>query len=214
MAAGSPVILLHGLGRTARSLRRLAQALEARGHPSVCLDYPSRRHDVRGCAALLHAAVLAVQAEHRRGLAFVGHSMGGLVARVLAADPAVDAHAIVMLGSPNGGSEVAEVVYGLAVGRLLLGPALADLRTAGTPALPVPDCPVGIIAGTRSYLPLTSGLIEGPNDGLVSVERTRLAAADWIALDAGHTFLMNHPEVPEAVAGFIREGRFPTPLGR
>jgi pimeloyl-ACP methyl ester carboxylesterase len=158
--------------------------------------------------------VLAFQTGHGRGLAFVGHSMGGLVARLLAADPAVDAQAIVMLGSPNGGSEVADCVHRFALGRAILGPALADLRTVGPLPLPAPTCPVGIVAGTRSYLPLTSRLIAGANDGLVSLERTRLTGADWIALDAGHTLLMNHPDVAEVVRGFIKSGRFPGRLRR
>lgn len=75
---------------------------------------------------------------------------------------------------------------------------------------PATRLPVGVIAGRRSYLPLTSRLIPGMHDGLVSLERTRLDGADWIALAGGHAFLMNHPEVADATAAFLRDSWFPT----
>lgn len=204
----APVVLLHGLGRSARSLRRLAKALRAQGHPVCALDYPSRRHDVRACAAYLRPAVVAFQAQHGGSVAFVGHSMGGLVARVLAADPAVTPLAIVMLAPPNVGSEVADFVHRFAPGRLILGPALGDLRTTEAGWLPRPSCPVGVIAGRRSYLPFTGRLIAGPNDGLVSVARSRLDGADWMEVDAGHTLIMNAPTVISATACFLDQHRF------
>lgn len=203
-----PVVLLHGLGRTSASLRRLARALESRGHATLALDYPSRRRDVRTCAEHLRPAVDAFRERHGPAVAFVGHSMGGLVARVLASNPEVRARAVVMLAPPNGGSEVADFVHRSTLGRLLLGPALGDLRTTAAP-FPLPSCPVGVIAGTRSYLPFTGWLVAGRSDGLVSLRRTRLEGADWIACEAGHTFIMNHPDVPDAVAAFLAHGRFP-----
>lgn len=210
-----PVVLLHGLGRTARSLRHLARALDAEGHPGLVPDYPSRRRDVRACAAYLRSAVVAFQRRHGGEVAFVAHSMGGLVARVLAVDPDVRARAVVMLAPPNGGSEVADAVHRFALGRVLLGPALGDLRTTSAGSLPMPTCPVGVIAGTRSYLPFTGWLIAGRNDGLVSLERTRLRGADWMAVDAGHTLLMDHPDIAPAVTTFLARGCFPVrPEGR
>lgn len=198
-----PIILLHGLGRTAASLRGLGQALAARGHPILSPDYPSRRHDVRACAERLLPDVIGFQERHGRGVAFVGHSMGGLVARFLATNAEVKARALVMLAPPNGGSEVADFVHRFALGRLILGPALGDLRTATAASVPTPNCPVRVIAGARSYLPFTKRLNKGRNDGLVSLERTRLDGAEWIAVEAGHRFLMNHPEVTKATADFL-----------
>ena len=204
-----PVVLLHGLGRTSASLRRLGRCLESRGHPTLNLDYASRRHDVRTCAHHLRPSVIAFQERVRGEIAFVGHSMGGLVARVLAADLDIAARAIVMIGPPNQGSEVADFVARFRLGRLVLGPALSDLRTAVAAALPRPACPIGVIAGTRSYLPFTSRLLAGPHDGLVSLERARLTGAAWIAVDAGHTFLMNHPDAIRATTHFLESGCFP-----
>ena len=205
----NPVVLLHGLGRTSASLRRLARGLEVRGHIVFNLDYPSRRRDVRACGEYLRPVITEIQERYGTPVSLVGHSMGGLVGRSLAAEPSIRPGAIVMLASPNGGSEVADHVHRYWLGRLVLGPALDCLCTTKAHTLPLPSCPIGIIAGTRSYLPFTASLIQGRNDGLVSVERSKLDGADWIALDAGHTFLMNHPAVLDAVASFLVEGRFP-----
>ena len=212
MADAIPIVLIHGLGRTSASLSRLARRLEASGHPALKVDYKSRRYDLDECAKRITPTLVRYAERVGPDLALVGHSMGGLVARILAARGEVPVRSIVMLAPPNSGSEVADFVYRSRLGRMLLGPALGELRTNGAHAVPRPPCPVGIIAGTRSYLPLTSRLIAGSNDGLVSLDRTRLEGADWIGLSAGHTLLMNHPDTAEAVVTFVRDGRFPDRL--
>jgi hypothetical protein len=44
------VILLHGLGRTSRSLNKMADALQAAGFRPVNLDYPSRKKTIQELA--------------------------------------------------------------------------------------------------------------------------------------------------------------------
>jgi triacylglycerol lipase len=44
------VILLHGLGRTSRSLNKMADALQAAGFRAVNLDYPSRKKTIQELA--------------------------------------------------------------------------------------------------------------------------------------------------------------------
>jgi triacylglycerol lipase len=44
------VILLHGLGRTSRSLNKMADALQAAGFRVVNLDYPSRKRTIEELA--------------------------------------------------------------------------------------------------------------------------------------------------------------------
>jgi predicted alpha/beta hydrolase family esterase len=208
----TPVVLIHGLGRSSSSLSKLARKLEARRHPVLNVDYNSRRHDLRECARRIEPEIIAFENRFGRNIVLIGHSMGGLVARILAAEANLNVCGIVMLAPPNGGSEVADWVHRSRVGRLLLGPALGDLRTVAASKVPCPSCPIGVIAGSRSYLPFTSRLIAGQNDGLVSLERTRLDGADWISVPAGHTFLMNHPAVVDAVIGFARDRCFPQHL--
>ncbi|WP_162561119.1 alpha/beta fold hydrolase [Methylobacterium terrae] len=194
------MVLLHGLGRTPRSMAGLARRIAAAGHRVENLGYPSRRLGIAACAAHLRPALSAIR--HRAGspLVLVGHSMGGLVARHLAAaDPGLAA-GLVMLGTPNRGSEAADRASEFRLGRALFGPALRDLRTDAAGTIPVPSCPMAVVAGTRALLPFFRDRIPTPHDGLVSLERARLGVGErWCAVPGHHTLLMDHPGTTAAV---------------
>ncbi|MET0906605.1 MAG: alpha/beta fold hydrolase, partial [Tardiphaga sp.] len=146
---------------------------------------------------------------------FVGHSMGGLLARVY-----IGKHRpqrlgrVVMLGTPNGGSEIADKLKDWLLYRLYFGPAgqqLVTARDAATAALlPAVDYPVGIIAGNRSLDPITSRFIlPGANDGRVTVARTRLdGMADHLVIAASHALMMKNKEAIAQTIAFLKHGRF------
>jgi hypothetical protein len=143
--------------------------------------------------------------------------MGGLLARLYIAKyrPARLAR-VVMLGTPNGGSEVADLLMGLALYRAILGPAGLQLSTvpdAALAGLPLPDYEVGIIAGCRTLAPLTSLLVlPRPNDGKVSVASSRLAnMADHVTVKATHPGLTRHPAAIAQTIAFLSAGRFKSP---
>src|SRR5262249_15575977 len=145
---------------------------------------------------------------------FVGHSMGGLLARVYVAKfrpPKLGR--VVMLGTPNGGSEVADLLHHLALYRAWYGPAGQQLTTrldTTLTSMPAPDYPVGIIAGNRALHPLSSLIkLPKPNDGTVSVASSRLEGmADHIIVDAYHAELPRHRAAIGQTIAFLREGRF------
>ena len=194
------VVLLHGLGRTRRSMTRLAARLAAAGYPVETLDYPSRHLDLAACAAHLRPAVSAIRRRAGAPVALVGHSLGGLVARHLAAADPELAAGLVMLGTPNRGSEAAELVSRWWLGRAVFGPALRELRRDAAGAIPIPACPMAVVAGTRALIPFFRRRIPEPHDGLVSLESARLGAGErWCTVPAHHTWLMNHPETQAAV---------------
>ena len=94
---------------------------------------------------------------------------------------------VVMLGTPNGGSEIADRLKHIAAYRAFFGPAgqqLGTQRDAAIEALfPPVDYPVGIIAGDRSIDPIRSALLPKPHDGRVSVANTRLdGMADHVVI--------------------------------
>lgn len=207
-----PVLLLHGLGRLARSMRPLARRLEREGFRPHLLDYPSRHHPI---GELVERFVRPELDALRGGgpVHVVTHSLGGLLVRAYAERHGLpDGSRVVMIAPPNRGSEVADLMAGLAPFRWWYGPALGELGTT-------PECvpatlgacafELGVIAGDRRLYPFFSPLFGGHHDGLVAVERARLDSADdFVVVHAGHAFIMRNPTVLDETAHFLCHGRF------
>ncbi len=204
------VLLLHGIARRAASMRRMERAFRDAGYATLNLGYPARKAAIARLAAGLALETAGFAGSVSR-LHIVTHSMGGLVARALIARHRPgNLGRVVMLGPPNGGSEVADWLHRLRLYRRVFGPAGTELVTAPPPDPGPVDYPLGVIAGDRSLYPLASWLmLPGPNDGRVTVERTRLPGmADHITLHTTHaTMMWNRDAIAEALH-FVREGRF------
>jgi triacylglycerol lipase len=196
----APIVLAHGLFGFRRIglgkftitayFRGIPEALRAAGNRVAVTRVPA----IAGVK--LRAKVLAEQID----LAFpgqpvhlIGHSMGGLDARQLVADPAWAARVLSLstIGTPHLGSAIADCA------RLRVGPVYRLLRTLGVEHRGFHDLtrraaravnrkgfsPEGVlcycVAGDpefddlfwalRPFYEILDGL-EGPNDGLVSVE--------------------------------------------
>jgi pimeloyl-ACP methyl ester carboxylesterase len=173
------VVLLHGISRTARSFGKMETALVGAGFVTLNLDYASRRKPLSALAEDIRPAIKRFAEGIDGTIHFVGHSMGGLLARVyLAKYRPQRLGRVVMLGTPNGGSEIADGLKNFLPFRAWFGPAgqqLGTERDAATHALLPPiDYPVGIVAGNRSVDPLASVFLPRPHDGRVSVANTKL----------------------------------------
>ncbi|KGJ67794.1 hypothetical protein BJA5080_01307 [Bradyrhizobium diazoefficiens SEMIA 5080] len=207
------MVLLHGIARTSASLTRLERALRASGFTTLNIDYSSRSKPIAAIVDDIHPAI-ARFGEVEAPLHFVAHSMGGLVARAYIARhrPARLAR-VVMLGTPNSGSEVADLLQGFLPYRAFYGPAGLELTTtpATAPnAFPAIDYPVGVIAGNRFIDPV-AGLfvLPKPNDGRVSVQSTMLAGmTDHVVVKASHTGLPRHAVAIAQTIAFLRNGHF------
>jgi triacylglycerol esterase/lipase EstA (alpha/beta hydrolase family) len=208
------VVLLHGISRTARSFRRMQAAIEAEGYATLNLGYASRSKALQALAEDIHPAVERFAESTEGSVHFVCHSMGGLLARIyLARYRPKRLGRVVMLGTPNGGSEIADRLKNLGAYRVFFGPAgqqLGTQRDADIDALLARiDYPVGVIAGNRSIYPITSAFLPKPHDGRVSVENTRLdGMADHIVIGASHPWLLRNAEAIEQAIAFLKRGQF------
>jgi hypothetical protein len=198
-------------------MAKLAKALRAAGFSTWSQTYPSRKHSIGYLASALTDELVEYAAGEP--LHAVTHSMGGIVVRHLQ-DPRLQWSRIVMLAPPNRGSRLAGGLVRNPLFRFFYGPAGLELANAGQ--WPLPQVAPAIIAGPRSLAisKVTSWTVGRrfplgvANDGTVAVEETKLAEmADFIEVDATHTWIMNSPVVHHYVIGYLREGRFPRVTG-
>lgn len=195
-------------------MQPLADALQAAGYVVHNLDYPSRTAPIEQLAdRAIAPAVNACRTDGAARIHFVTHSLGGILVRqYLATHSMPDLGRVVMLGPPNQGSEVVDRLGAWWLFAVSNGPAGRQL---GTGAASIPNrlgpvsYPVGVIAGSHSINWLNSLLIPGPDDGKVSVARTRVSGmTDHLVLPCSHPFLMRDRTAIRQTIHFLAHGRF------
>lgn len=216
----STVVLIHGLGRTQRSLKPLAGFLQQSGFNVVLHDYPSRSKNIDILVEQLHQTVIQLDVTESEPLHFVTHSLGGILLRAyLSRHPELQPKVghIVMLAPPNQGSEVidfwrAEPIRH-SIFKLFMGDVALSLHT-GADSLPntlplLDGYRVGIINGTHSADPWFNRLFKSEHDGKVTVKSSLLHANHASQTHAAtHTFMMNQAGVRQAILKFLHKGVF------
>ena len=211
---GDGVVLLHGISRTARSFRKMELALQRADYATLNLDYASRRKPLGALTEDIHSAIELFAGGIAGSVHFVCHSMGGLLARAyLAKHRPARLGRVVMLGTPNGGSEIADRLKNFGPYRTFFGPAGQQLGTKRDAAmvalLPAIHYPLGIIAGNRSIYPISSIGLPRPHDGRVSVANTKLdGMADHIVIRTSHPWLVRNGDAIAQTVAFLRDGKF------
>jgi pimeloyl-ACP methyl ester carboxylesterase len=167
---------VHGAGASARSFTWLCEQLPS--HHARLFEY-TLQEGLSGCIARLSADIAGQQP----GIV-IGHSLGGLIAAGVAAQPNI--RGVVTLCAPFGGLSSATFLAMMRTDQLFrdlrtINPALGDIRD-------------GLVKSGKPHLPIiaTNGLpySSEPNDGVVPV-----ASATAIRSATYHSIPVNHFEV-------------------
>jgi pimeloyl-ACP methyl ester carboxylesterase len=217
---GKAVIILHGLFRTRSSMARLRDAIAGSGdYSTFCMGYPTTRGSLADHARALDSVVRSLEGIAEINL--VAHSLGNLVVRHWLKDLAEENRSLpagqkfgrmVMLAAPNRQPQLATKLLRWQFATFIAGPAAEQLAIgwdALEPRLTTPPFEFGILAGGkgdgRGYNPL----LPGDDDGVVTVEGTRLTGArDFRCLPVLHSFFMNDRRVHEMTKTFLEHGYF------
>ena len=203
-------VLIHGLGRSRHDMWLLARRLrklipETSVH---AFDYHSRRIPLAAAVEQLDAFIAA----RTRGepVSFIGHSLGGIVARALdlRGNTSAPLKRLVTLGSPHQGALIARTLNPYRPARVIFGPVLEELGSLSleqTPKQLEIGCVVGALNSRWGFVPL----FREDNDGLVLAREAVLASStDTVYRPIFHGLFPFSSQAAELSARFLRTGRF------
>ena len=206
------VALLHGLARTTSSMQKMANEFEKQGYEVANISYPSRKYEVKELTNIAMDKVLS-QCTDAEKIHFVTHSLGGILVRhYLANNTMNNLGRVVMLAPPNQGSEIVDDYRSIPGVTSFNGPAFSQLGTDDE-SIPLNlgkvNFELGVIAGTRTINLILSQSLRNPDDGKVSVEKTKVEGmTDFLVVAASHTFIMKKEDVIQQAIHFIQLGKF------
>ncbi|MGI6415883.1 MAG: esterase/lipase family protein [Thermoguttaceae bacterium] len=215
---GRAVVILHGLGASRWTMRRLADYLQSQGEYTIVnVEYPSTRGSMADHARSLARVVDGLPEVEE--LNFVGHSMGNIVIRHYMADvqkqwgrPDPRWRRVVMIAPPNHGSLAATRLSDNSVFKAVLGKPGRQLGAEWSwleSDLATPPCPFGIIAGGLGHGGGFSFFLPGDDDGRIGVNTTRLkGASDFVLVPMIHELIANDPRTFKYALNFLNDGFF------
>jgi pimeloyl-ACP methyl ester carboxylesterase len=201
-------ILLHGLWHHRGAMQRLETALQENGWATANIGYSSRLLPLESHAATASAIAHTLTEDGAQKITFIGHSLGGLIARAAQARAAQDGWnpgPLIAIGSPaRGAAFVDRYLAPIPFCKTAIG-ACHPVLTPNTAVPPPVTDRVLIIAGgngKNGYNPL----IAGDNDWLVAVSETRLPGYEtaFHLVPAMHRALPGRSETIAATLKFLQ----------
>jgi hypothetical protein len=219
---GKAIVVLHGLFRTRSCMSSLGDALsKSGGYKTFCMGYPTTRGSVESHARSLDNVVRSLEGISE--INFIAHSLGNLVVRHWLSDLAAAERTLpkgqsfgrmVMLAPPNRQPKLATILVRGTVASFVAGPAAEAMATGWEklePKLATPHFEFGVLAGGKGDGKGYNPLLPGDDDGVITVESTRLRGArDFRLVPVLHSFFMNDKRVHEYAARFFEHGHFET----
>lgn len=218
--SGKGVVVLHGLFRTRGSMKSLCNYLSKNGNfETFDVSYPTTRGSVADHAESLESVMQSLS--DLEEVHFVAHSLGNIVIRYWLHEFAARSERpvrlpkfgrMVMLAPPNHQPAMAVALVRGKLIESVAGSAATDLAEgweALEPKLAVPPFEFGILAGGRGNDTGYNPILGGDDDGVVSVDNTRLkGAADFRRVEALHSFIMTSAPARRMTLRFLKEGSF------
>jgi hypothetical protein len=217
---GKALLLLHGLFRTRAAMNAIAKSVsKAGGYTTFSIGYPTTRGSVDSHARSLDSVIRSLEGICE--INFVAHSLGNLVVRNWIYNFNAEGRKLpdgqkfgrmVMLAPPNKQPHIATRFIRGRVANFIAGQAAQSMATGWEglePKLATPPFEFGILAGGKSNGKGFNPLLPGNDDGVVTVDHTRLAGArDFRVIPVLHTFFMDNPTAQAMTLRFLNEGHF------
>jgi hypothetical protein len=219
---GRAVIFLHGLFRTRTAMTAICKHITGAGDfTTFCMGYPTTRGSVDSHARSLDSVVRGL--EGMSEINFVAHSLGNLVVRHWVHNFIEEGRTLpggqkfgrmVMLAPPNKQPQIATQLIRGPVANFVAGPSAQALATGWEglqPKLATPHFEFGVLAGGKNDDKGYNPMLPGDDDGVVTVESTRLVGArDFRVIPVLHTFFMDSTKAQELTLRFLNHGHFET----
>lgn len=186
------VVYLHGLNSSHRSFSYITQKLPTHDH--VLLDYYSH-------GPLADSIEQVRKALPKGDLILVGHSLGGVIATILASEEA-RVKGLVTISSPLNGSRAAATLRWMPGSSAVIG----DIVHRGPYAMRCTEMKLTIptlsIISTGGHLPTSPE----PNDSVVSIESQRaLRFGRKVEIKANHFEVLMHERTAKLLNDFLKE---------
>lgn len=188
------LVVLHGLNSTCNSFNYILSELE---HPSdriLKINYASHQSLIKSVFAI------TAQLSYTEDIILIGHSLGGVLAMILAHAGSHRVKKVITISSPLGGSKAAIFAQWIMKD--------VDVLRDITPYSPL----IKLIEHTQAPCPVlsiisTSGGLHGakePNDSIVTVASQKaLLYAKHVQIEANHFEILLMNETVQAVRDFI-----------
>lgn len=187
--------MAHGWLSGPRQLAALGRALEEAGYD---VRYVAHRSLFGRFDAAVETALKIADTAEDTPVHLIGFSLGGLVMRATAAAMTRNPASLLLIGTPNAGSTLADLV-----GRLLPTPAIRRLSsTASRLPEPPPGVRVACIFGDQAGI--VGRLLTGDNDSRVTVASALAVRHDAaFGVSCKHRTLNRHPETLRLALAFL-----------
>lgn len=215
MIINNKVVLVHGFNKDSNDMQQLKENLNQLGYEGITVDLPLIFKTIESAAFIFkkEMKILISSLDDGEVIHLVGHSTGGLIIQnFLATTDAIDKIGrAVLIGTPNYGSQLADIAADLSTILVNILKTLKSLQTERVSKLELQKdskIDIGAIAGNRNNL-LLGKLLSKENDGRVQVESVKYEDLnDFIILSYNHKEIHYKFKTAELVVSFLEQGRF------